>query len=284
MITLRPMTLDDIPLGMRLKALAGWNQTHADWRMVLELGSGLVAEVDGNGVGTATVVPYGGRFSWIGMVLVDPGHRREGIGTALLEAAVAEAKATGTPCLDATPLGLTLYARFGFRERYNLIRMVRPGNDAPPGSRHMHTESQCADATPVDIPDLVSYDAPVFGAERGAILRALQANRPDLALVARRDGALSGYCLGRSGSDADQIGPLIAEDLGTAQALLRAVLERRERRAVITDVAMRHAEWLQYLTDLGFAPARPFTRMALGSASTCEPPPLQYAIAGPEIG
>src|ERR1700687_2743834 len=33
---LRIMTMADIPAGMRLKEIAGWNQTAADWKRFLE--------------------------------------------------------------------------------------------------------------------------------------------------------------------------------------------------------------------------------------------------------
>ena len=36
-VSIRTMRAADIPLGMRLKQLAGWNQTEADWRRNLAL-------------------------------------------------------------------------------------------------------------------------------------------------------------------------------------------------------------------------------------------------------
>jgi hypothetical protein len=35
-ISLRPMTVQDIPFGLKLSSLAGWNQTEADWAILLE--------------------------------------------------------------------------------------------------------------------------------------------------------------------------------------------------------------------------------------------------------
>ena len=82
---LRPMTKDDIPEGMRLKSASGWNQTADDWRMYIDAdGSGCwIAEYDGAVAGTVSTISYGGRFSWIGMMLVDPAYRRQGIGGSL---------------------------------------------------------------------------------------------------------------------------------------------------------------------------------------------------------
>src|SRR5215813_13986469 len=106
---LRTMTKTDIPAGMRLKDVSGWNQTEHDWHRFLNASpSGcFVAEANGEVIGTAATISYEDKFAWIGMVLVDPGHRGKGIGTHLLERAVKYLDTAKTPTvkLDATPLG-----------------------------------------------------------------------------------------------------------------------------------------------------------------------------------
>src|SRR5580700_5524666 len=117
-LQIRVMTRADIPDGMRLKDLAGWNQTAEDWVRFLQASpSGcFVAEWEGHVVGTVTTIVYGDRFAWIGMVLVNPDLRGKGIGTALLERAIDHLDASGVPCLklDATPQGQPIYERLGF--------------------------------------------------------------------------------------------------------------------------------------------------------------------------
>ena len=62
---MRTMTKADIPGGMRLKELAGWNQTNADWMRFLEgdAEGSFVVELDGAVRGTAATIVYGGRFA-----------------------------------------------------------------------------------------------------------------------------------------------------------------------------------------------------------------------------
>ncbi len=107
-LQLRRMTASDIPLGMRLKELAGWNQTPEDWTNFLELcpDGCFVAEWEGEAVGTFITMDYGGLVGWIGMVLVDPDYRRRGIGTFLIESAlkVLESRCLAVK-LDANPAG-----------------------------------------------------------------------------------------------------------------------------------------------------------------------------------
>ena len=83
MLLYRPLVDGDIPAGLALCRAAGWNQTREDWELFLSLGrrAGVVAvDEDGEVRGTAATIRYEDHFCWIGMVLVDPSRRGEGIG------------------------------------------------------------------------------------------------------------------------------------------------------------------------------------------------------------
>ena len=105
---IRPMTPDDVPLGMRLKQQAGWNQLPADWLRLLALAPGgcFVAESGNRPVGTTCVTVFD-RVGWISMVLVDEQARGRGIGTRLMQHALDHLGRRGvrTVRLDATPEG-----------------------------------------------------------------------------------------------------------------------------------------------------------------------------------
>ena len=66
------MTTLDIPLGMRLKQQAGWNQLAADWSRLIDMQPDgcFVAECDGTPVGTVATCVFGD-VAWIAMMLVD---------------------------------------------------------------------------------------------------------------------------------------------------------------------------------------------------------------------
>lgn len=280
-IQFRAMTHADIALGMRLKAAARWNQLAADWEMLLDTGFGLVATMAGVDVGTATVIVYDG-FSWIGMVLVDPAYRRRGIGTALLKAAIAHAESHGSVCLDATPQGEPLYSRWGFHTEYILMRMQRIAGIESPDVKVQHP-FRCELLADDRLPDVQRFDASIFGAERAGILQHLLRRSPQYAYVMRVSGRVCGYCLGRSGSSFEQIGPIVAQAPEVARALLRAALGACAGRDVIVDALSDQTAWVAWLAQLGFVPQRPFTRMVLGAPPPGQPA-CQFAIAGPEIG
>src|SRR5262249_59937946 len=91
-ISIRLMTPGDLAAADALRAAAGWNQTLQDWRRFLhcEPEGCFIAERDQIALGTATIIRYGSALGWIGMVLVHPDHRRQGVGSALLRPCLAE--------------------------------------------------------------------------------------------------------------------------------------------------------------------------------------------------
>jgi GNAT superfamily N-acetyltransferase len=278
---LSPMTAADITSGLRLSQAAGWNQVAADWELLLQLSpaGSLVACLDGNVVGTVTVVSYQQALHWVGMMLVAGVYRRQGIGRALLTAAL-EALAGRRPVgLDATPAGIPLYTLLGFQEAYPLARYLRQ-----PGQAIPQPEISCNPLTPGKVTSLQSCDMAVFGADRSGILSALQQRAPHLAFYAEEDRRLTGYCLGRVGRQFTQVGPLVAERLEVARALLGRALQGCAGQDVILDAPFHEPAWIRFLADLGFVEQRPFTRMVLGEFGLPADHDKQFAIAGPEMG
>jgi GNAT superfamily N-acetyltransferase len=108
----------DVPSAMELSKAAKWNQTPDDWLRVLQLAREdfRCVEAAGKIVATASLLPYGTRLAWIGMVLTRPEYRRQGFARELMEDLIARAEGhkIRTLKLDATHEGLPLYESLGF--------------------------------------------------------------------------------------------------------------------------------------------------------------------------
>jgi hypothetical protein len=136
---------------------------------------------------------------------------------------------------------------------------------------------------PADWPAILALDGRAFGAYRGGVVQALARRLPQAALVAERDGGLTGYLLGRDGRAANQLGPLVACDALTARALLAAALGN-VTAPIYVDLADREAALHAWLASGGFVVQRPFTRMVHGTATAPGEERLVFCPAGPELG
>lgn len=281
-IALRPFEKKDIPFGMIVKNQAHWNQLEQDWEMILKAGQGgnFIALQNGLPVGTATTITYSNRFSWVGMVLVDSSKRRSGVGKALLLEAIEHAKQFGTVRLDATPQGKKLYDTLGFQDEYHLTRYQLFAENLILNT----TDVTCVSMSASDLPSILKMDQTVFGANREIILKTLFSNKQNLAWVCKSNKTILGYCFGRAGSQFTQIGPLIAKNQSTAEALLTNALKSEPKSNFIIDSLDAQKSWNQYIKKLGFTSQRPFIRMYLGKLTHAGQPKNQYLIAGPELG
>jgi GNAT superfamily N-acetyltransferase len=280
------MTNADLPAGLRLKEIAGWNQTAADWKRFLEASPEgcFVAELDGRVCGTAMTISFESRFAWVGMVLVDPEYRSRGIGTTLLKRAIEHLELLAIPTikLDATPQGKPLYEKLGFVpeyeiERWALRRSLMEAAKVTNSGLHKSL-------SPEFLESICKTDREVFGGDRSFLLKSLDQDAPDFTNATWKDGTLEGYTLGRRGSFADQLGPWMAKDASSARQLLEAFLARSSRKVILVDCLKSNALAGGLLRSFGFRYSRPLTRMYRGTNSYPKRTELLCAILGPEFG
>jgi predicted N-acetyltransferase YhbS len=283
-VLIRVMNPDDLPAAMQLVESVGWNQTERDLRLFLE-GPGniyLAAEIDGRVVGTVASINYGRRLAWISMMIVAETCRGRGIGKQLLQTLIGRLQAAGyrTIKLDATPEGRPVYRKLGFREEYEIHRLVRDGrpeldlSSSPnPGIRFL---------TPDDRSALIAMDRATFGADRAVLLTHLLDETPALGLV--RENRLVAFTCGRRGRRFYQVGPVAGDTLRDVRSVLSFFLKQHSESSFVMDVLAEQAPLLHWLESLGFIPQRSFYRMFLHENRMPGQPERQFCIAGPEFG
>ncbi|MDE0108507.1 MAG: GNAT family N-acetyltransferase [Bryobacterales bacterium] len=278
---IRQMLNDDIPGAMLLKHAAGWNQTPGDWQRLLRLEPEgcFVAERDGLVVGSTTVVRYGSEMAWLGMVLVLPEYRRQGIARALVRHALdwLDRRGTNTCGLDATSMGIQLYEQVGFTSTGPIERWERPpeGNlisDAQTSDRCVGTLSAALER--IDR-DACNYD-------RSRLLRDLCEDSTVTGVIRPE-----GFSFGRPGSSAWFVGPCVAKNAQVAGTVLRGLLEDRRGQRVFWDFLPSNQAARELAAELGFRPVRRLERMMLRggqSLSLHSHSEQVYATAGFEFG
>lgn len=273
------MTADDVPLGLRLKDQAGWNQTEADWLRILALEPDgcFVAELDGQAVGT-TCTSLFDSIGWVAMVLVDKSVRGRGIGTRLMEHALEHLDRRGvrTMRLDATPLGRPIYEKLGFVAEYELERWEGIAQDASPPARVNPTTADQFDA-------ICRLDQEATGTNRRRLLERLYQERPEDMRVVLEARTVVGYTSLRVGSRAVQIGPGVARNAAAGHALLEAATHAHAGQPIFLDLPVDNRPAGQWAQSHGLRVQRPLTRMRRGDAIHDRPAQL-WGCFGPEKG
>ena len=270
---LRRLTAPDLSAAQELSEQAGWNQTSDDWRMLIDLAPEgcLAIEVDGELGATTTLLCYGRRLAWIGMVLTKKCYRGRGFARRLMTQALslADRKAIETVKLDATDQGLPLYEKMGFRSEQAVERWIRPGTGHATGT----TVPVCERPTE----NWQTADRRAFGADRSELLERLARRGQPPFLM---DGS---YCFTRPGRHSHYLGPAVCDAARIARALIERALATAGDRDCSWDLFPANASAAAIARDLAFAPTRRLQRMVRGKDLHANNDSI-YAIAGFELG
>jgi GNAT superfamily N-acetyltransferase len=221
----------------------------------------LAATADGVPAGLGGVTCYGS-FAWLGLMAVDPGMQRRGIGQALVEALVVRAKELGSPAvlLDASDAGAPLYARLGFVVDDHIRVYARETETA----LTVGNPAAVQRVTPLareDLPALVEFDTRLFGGPRGALLAVslhLYAGR----VLATHDelGAITGYVV----TQEQRLGPWVAATPEAAETLLAHALTLSNANAPTMLVPALNHDATDLLERFGFTASRELRHMRYG--------------------
>lgn len=236
-----------------------------------------LAILDENPVGFGGAVNYGA-FSYAGMIGVHPRVQRRGIGEALVRQILAWGERIGCPTmlLNAADRAASLYRRLGFVEDATVPHLVRSGHVPLPtlsaGVDLLHAS---------DIPELVSFDQPFFGAEREKIFRLYLKMYPDRAFVTRNsDGHLTGYLFAQK----TFLGPWIASTREDAERLLIQALSLSYTRAPVASIPAVNSSGLELLKRYRFQEQNHDHSMRLGEPVNSRQLAMIYGEASPALG
>ena len=287
-LSIRTWTVDDVDMAGEIirSAFNSPPDYDPDHRRYLQLqpDGWLLATLDGKPAGVGGIIDYG-PFSYIGLMGVLPTMQGRGIGGQVMTRLLAWADARGCPTvlLDASPAGAPLYSSLGFVQFDETVRLRR--ETGTPLAHPLSARVSLLRAA--DLPELVAFDTPYFGAERGAVLASYLADYPQRSFVIRNEaGQISGYLIAQPGV----IGPWMAESVDEAEQLLLHALSLPFAKDVVTlTVLSANSDVMPLLTRYGFQVAyrngqrNILKHMRLGPAPSTLPAKL-YAQASLAIG
>jgi GNAT superfamily N-acetyltransferase len=263
-LALREADLADVPALLALRREVGWAAHEWALRLAIEPDNARCVVVDDGGdgiVGVGSGVAYG-PIGFVGNMIVAASHRRQGLGSAILESVIAFLAASGASRLElyATEDGRPLYARYGFTFIEPGSRVVLPG----PATLEPPREISVSTAANTDVGELLAYDAPRFGGPRRALLQTMARDPERPLLVARRGGGVVGF--GWLRVDDARIGPWVADDADVATSILATALEVVAGAELTANVPMSNRTALRWLATHGVTPDPWDGRMARGAS------------------
>ncbi|HEY3507409.1 MAG TPA: GNAT family N-acetyltransferase [Actinocatenispora sp.] len=196
---IRTLTPADVPDCQKLSADRGWSAADIRWALLVDVAEVFGIDAPDGGLAGAVVLTRYDTYAAIGMMLVAKRYERRGLGRRLMSHAIAAAD--GVVALTATEFGRPLYERLGFAARGTSVTWTGRLPTAPETTRPVD-----------DVTDLLAYDRAVFGADRSRLLTRLPTG-------ARIRAAAGGYGVAWDNDGTTLLGPIVADDLATAQAL-----------------------------------------------------------------
>lgn len=216
---LKPEDIDEVK---KLCNMVHWPLTMQDIKRLYELepDGWFCAEVDNQYVGQAMGIAIGS-LGCIGMIIVHENYRRRGIGTALTTEALSYLRNKGiqTIELDATPDGYNTYKKLGFIDEFTVYHYVKGvASNNPPLTKN----SEVKPAVAANIEAIIEFDKFSFGGNRAKVLKALF--NDSKTFVVKHGSEIQGYTMYRDMATRHWLGPLIANDVLSAEKLLQQVL------------------------------------------------------------
>jgi hypothetical protein len=277
-LIVRAMTRAELDIPLQWAADEGWNPgvDDADPFHAADPSGFLMAFLDGEPIGSISVVKYGDTFGFLGLYIVKAAVRRLGYGLRLWEAGM-RSLGRRTVGLDGVVAQQANYARSGFVLAHRNIRFGGTGRGQATGTAPVSS----IDATLID--PVIAYDRQFFPQDRAAFLRSWLApgSRKSFAVVA--DGELRGYAVLRACREGFKVGPLFADTVPVAEMLLGAAAAGAGGAPIFIDVPEPNATALALVARFGLAPVFETARMYRGQAPAL---PLQaiYGITTLELG
>ncbi|MER5742818.1 GNAT family N-acetyltransferase [Streptomyces sp. NPDC002225] len=259
-LPVRRLTRSDLVACADLCEDRGWARDERRWGLLLAAGTGYgMDDPGGEGLMASCVVTsYGPDLTAVGMLLVANRYARQGIARHLMDRVLAEHGSTPLS-LYATTAGQPLYEQLGFAVVGSAQRVTGrylPGGEQP-------CDATVLPATAEDLRAMIELDSKVFGTDRTHLLARLPAFA-DHIRVARVRGEIVGYAALWPSGRVHVVGPLIAPDTDTAEALVAALAAATDL-PLRADIDARHGDLLDRLERRGLLPSSATTLMTLGA-------------------
>ncbi|MFO1101685.1 MAG: GNAT family N-acetyltransferase [Methylocystis sp.] len=252
-LVIRRMSRTELDVALDWAAAEGWNPGLHDAESfhAVDPDGFFLAECAGEALGCICATAYDEAFGYVGLLIVRPPYRGQGVGARLLSVALRHVQGRNVG-LDAAIAMQEFYARYGFEFAYRNIRQrCVGGGQSPTGLMELAS---------VPFEEIQRYDATVFPTARPTFLsRWIAQSSASLAVI--REQELAGYGVLRACREGYKMGPLFADDPEIADALFQGLRARASGAAVFLDTPDANPEAIELATRRGLTPIFDAARM-----------------------
>lgn len=257
--------------GLDLSQEMSWPYRFEDWEVAFELGRGFVLEDAGAVIGTALWWPYGDDHASAGMIIVTEAAQGRGYGAQLMDALLADARSR-TITLNSTAAGFALYERLGF----TTVGVIQQHQGIPTAHHEAPPVSLIRKMAASDAEAVARLDREATGWTRPQMLGRLVQLAQGYILM--RDGMPRGYAFCRLFGRGHVIGPVVADSLDDARALIEAALTPLGNTFVRIDTSA-NTQLGPWLEGIGLQHVGDATTMVRGPRTPPTGPASMFALA-----
>lgn len=239
-LIIRKMNREEVEFAIEMAAAEGWNPGIHDGELFYEADPEgfFIAELEGKPVGCASAVAYDNDFGFLGLYVVKPEFQKKGIGMRLTEKCL-EHMGDRNIGLDGVVENEIKYQKImKFRSSYSNLRYEgRGGGEIPDGLVNDGLVNDgLVNISKIPFEKLLEYDRRMFPAPRSDFLKKWITQPDSYAFAALEAGDLKGYGVIRKCRVGCKIGPLFANDQGTAEKIFRALKASVPEELIYLDV------------------------------------------------
>lgn len=227
----------------------GWDYDEPEISTLMETGE-VYGHLTATGrlVSSGAVIKYGKNLSSIGMIMVDPMHRRLGLGKDITKQCLDRAGGNSCIMLISTPEGYPLYESLGFRQIGSMYKFVREQH----AIKEIHGQDISIFPLETDgLDDIMVMDMHAFGTSRRDFLHVRLRQATEAWVALNLGGKVGGYIMCIDTPANTIIDPLVAEDDRIATNLLEHVISRNPNCMRI-DLLSNHIKLSSVLYKNGF--------------------------------
>jgi GNAT superfamily N-acetyltransferase len=273
------MSRAELALALDWAAREGWNpgRQDADIFHPIDVRGHFMAWMGEEPAGSISGLRYSVSYGFIGLYIVQPHLRGQGLGRAVWNAALDHLKGCVVG-LDGVVEQQSRYRRSGFDPAWHNRRYQATGRAPQP------RDPRIVKLSAIPFEALAAYDRAFHPEPRPVFLQAWIQQRHGMALGWWQDGRLKGYGVVRACVHGHKIGPLCADTPAIADALLDALLGCvMLREPVYLDLPEPNREATSLAERHGMVPGFPTARMYRGPAPRIDLA-RQYALTALEVG